>query len=520
MGPGSIAKSPSNIRSPAFCAGFFFAFFGPPPYTLCMLLVKKAAAPLALYFTFALAITFALLQWPDPTSPDGYFYFKNIQELSAFRGFYFHDYSLSFLLPSALNLLLRNVHLAWALGIGLSMASCPFSLAVIASAGREKRAHFLELVAFASLALVVQFPFVELGIGYYKNFFAMAVSLAALACFAHGLHGASHKRRWGILAAAMGFIALLCHKTMLFWLGMLFAVIFSPELYQIFRQRVSRRAFLLAGATASLVMVAIISIVYRKFAPQLIEALSFDSDPDPFRFWLTHSLEEEAAFAVATYLSWASWGFFLVRFLRSPREQWISFAAFTALIALVYHPFQLPGSNGLHYRLWMLLPTLPAYCLVSIAQAVPRYLRVALALLLLGAGIYEWSDVRDNLRADFVPYSAIRAEVKRIPEFVSPEDRLYCRHGLEFFVDFETPIRCRSFVDQNPRPNTWRVAFIKDIRNRGAIRLLKEASPLAIGAHYLLIKERTWQEVIAKFQIRPGNDNPSAVRPSFIHNQE
>ncbi|MGL1227185.1 hypothetical protein ACSTKV_23055, partial [Vibrio parahaemolyticus] len=63
-------------------------------------------------------------------------------------------------------------------------------------------------------------------------------------------------------------------------------------------------------------------------------------------------------------------------------------------------------------------------------------------------------------------YAALAADVRNIPRFVRPENRFLCRHGLEFYVDYLTGLRCRSFVDHEPKPGTWRIVYTGELPKR------------------------------------------------------
>ncbi|HEY8269330.1 MAG TPA: hypothetical protein VIG33_00455, partial [Pseudobdellovibrionaceae bacterium] len=54
----------------------------------------------------------------------------------------------------------------------------------------------------------------------------------------------------------------------------------------------------------------------------------------------------------------------------------------------------------------------------------------------------------------------LQEEILKINKFVKPEDHLTSHHGLEFFVDYTTDIRSRSFLSDHAEKKAFRIAYI------------------------------------------------------------
>jgi hypothetical protein len=97
---------------------------------------------------------------------------------------------------------------------------------------------------------------------------------------------------------------------------------------------------------------------------------------------------------------------------------------------------------------------------------------------------------------------------------------LTSHHGLEFFIDYVTNIRSRSFVaEPGSQQKKFRVAFVPPQRTgRGPVRdELLQAALLDLGGGYILLPESDWLQISRDYGMRESWRNPSWQRPAHVY---
>src|SRR5665213_564641 len=106
-----------------------------------------------IFFLSALVLFYRLHQFGDPTGADGYFYLKQILDVSEHFSFYYKDYSLAFALPTLLNAVFHNPLLSYQIACCLVFAGIAWLTDRLAVAEIENRRQLwlfraAELAAF------------------------------------------------------------------------------------------------------------------------------------------------------------------------------------------------------------------------------------------------------------------------------------------------------------------------------------------------------------------------------------
>lgn len=108
-------------------------------------------------------------------------------------------------------------------------------------------------------------------------------------------------------------------------------------------------------------------------------------------------------------------------------------------------------------------------------------------------------------------------QVQRLLEFVKSGEELITHHGMEFYVDFKTPIRAKSLLTPGALPK-YQLAYIPEffLLNDDAADAIEQVKLLDIGPTYGLFYYEDFQKLIKEFPIMNHWKNTFRVRPDFI----
>lgn len=447
-----------------------------------------------------------LREFSDPSGANGYFYLKQIETIASGLGFYFKDYSLAFFLPVLFMKLIGDSLLSFQLSI------CTVWFALISGCGLLVR-NILQpikswsqiiLALGASTALVCTTQLYEFNLTFFKNAFALNLIIWGFVFFYSRI---SQIRRLS-LAGLLFLAALLSHKSMLLILAL------TGFAWLVQKISFKRLALLALGFGA---LLGLFLWQFEKASAYLKVLFHFFTGPSQWWRWFEriHSTNSEMQLCLILFAVTFVVYIFLRRRIPQSQRLFADTAATVLFVAL--HPFQLPGPNGPSYRLILMAPAFGIPLLaVCLAQLHSKFSLNAIPLLAFAIQPFLGTKFLDDV---FTPWSAMREDVLQIKEFVNPEDHLTSHHGFEFFIDYTTGIRSRSFLSDHPEKRDFRVAYIDEswLRDPDAQRAIRAHALLEIGSEYILIPEADWQELVKTYHIPFHWKNPSQHRPDYIY---
>lgn len=100
---------------------------------------------------------------------------------------------------------------------------------------------------------------------------------------------------------------------------------------------------------------------------------------------------------------------------------------------------------------------------------------------------------------------------------VSPKDELVTHHGLQFYIDFKTPIRARSLIAEDRQPK-YQIAYVPPFYhlNPGLSDELKQIEILSLGPNYSLFDFKEFQQLMRLYPILAHWRNQFQIRPRFV----
>jgi hypothetical protein len=364
------------------------------------------------------------------------------------------------------------------------------------------------------LALYSSSFFSEFALNFFKN-----LTAAALLIWCGGLLLGGRRR----LAFGFFVLAFLTHKSVAL-VGAIFLLAWGlRQLRDLFVKRDFRILGVLAAAAMLALVFGLVFLFHFPKAQAFLEYAgnTFAPPGTRLRWWgyVFRVLPQRGAEV-------AAWALFLAafvggrRFLPAPARL-IADTAFLLFLFAV-HPFQTVGPATLGYRQVLLLPIL-LYPLAAFVLYFPSRFRLAGLLPLAGALYFSFAPLGFKANAvakQIRPFSDLRAGVEKIPEIVRPEDHLTSHHGLEFYIDYVTNIRSRSFLAaEGFTGSRYRVVYMPRWKLRGgpARDGLDQANLLDLGKGYMLMPEEDWDEIDSEYELPPSWKNLFGRRPAHVY---
>lgn len=436
---------------------------------------------------FSLIQFIRLRQFQDPTGADGYFYLKQIQSLSEHGQFYYKDYSLSFLLPSILNLALHDPLLSF------QLATC---LCLGVTAWLSERV-FTKLVATASLAqrlfVAALFGVMIFNPDFSRLSFLFLKTSSGLAFLMAGLLFV-FDRRWA-LAIGCAVAAILCHK-----IFVIFAVIAGVAI--LFAER---KTLLAAAAGASIVLGL---LIYPKMVSQITHASS-QFDYSKFSTLAFSLRPHESTVMIADLLAAMLAFIFLVR-RSGPR--WLLALAIAFLIAPAVFPDSLESAT-VSFRL--LVVSVPFFWIVVSRVAVANRWFWPVLIAFVALGLF---DRRGRLEDQIFPWSQRIPDVHALTERIPADALIYAPHGVEFYIAYRTSFRPRSFLVDPKGRETYRIAFVGPyLHEDGEIKDDLENYAIAkMGNDFRVYTNKDWNALNDLHRLTPLAPNLLQPKPDFI----
>lgn len=105
----------------------------------------------------------------------------------------------------------------------------------------------------------------------------------------------------------------------------------------------------------------------------------------------------------------------------------------------------------------------------------------------------------------------------QLTTIVLPQEELITHHGLQFYVDYKTPIRARSLIAKNRQPQ-YQIAYVPPFYylNPTLADEIKQIELLSLGANYGLFKFNEFQQLMRLYPILRHWKNEFPERPDFV----
>ena len=469
----------------------------------------------------ALVAGFAVLPklraFADPTGLNGYFYLKQTKTIATLHSFYFSDHSLAFVPLVLIRLATGNELLAFQVGIALALSLDFAGVLFLVDAARFGRRERWGVKAALLVALFSSSFFSEFSLGFYKNSVALALTLLAANFLVR-------RRFYG--AAFFFLLAFLSHKSVAL-LGLLFLLVLVGErAWRLLRRRAFSRRELRWFAAIGVIGFTLAGLFLYHF-PKASAFVSFAlrnfREPSARLTWFAalftarpgRGLELVAWVLLALGAAW-SW--------RALPQAWRWLVASVLVFAfLALHPFQPGGPASLGYRFLLMLPLFAPVLALAWSFVGPAWWRFAGVGILVLASALSFSPVGFRsaaVRRELRPYSEMLPRVMDLKKFVNLEDHLVSHHGLEFFVDYKTDIRSRSFLAAPDfTGKKFRVAFVP----AGALASnadrddLEQDTLLNLGGGYRLFEEADWEDFVAAHELPYSWKNNIGERPAHVY---
>jgi hypothetical protein len=458
-----------------------------------------------------------LLTFSDPPGLNGYFYLKQTKTLAANFTFYFSDHSLAFLPLVLLRWLVGSDLHAFQAGLALALAGCCWAVCFFVNQLKMNAIEKLVAKLLVIFALFSSIYFAEFSLNFYKNLIA-AMLLVWCAGFL-----LKEQRRLALLFFCLAFFT---HKSVALIGAIYFGFFLISEVKANLARRESARKMLLL-LSGSMLLASVFLLLFLLHFPKASAFLNFAENsfalPAPRLHWwkdlfLLHRQRGLEALSWAITLVCLALGF-----RKLTLEEGRIFLTVAGVFVLAAHPFQPAAASALGYRLLLLSPLL-VFPLAALAYSKQRsWLRFLPAIFLVISFLPHFSPLSFSMAAikkETRSFSSIRSDVEKIPSLVSQMDHLTSHHGMEFFVDYVTDIRSRSFLaDPSFTGKKYRLVYVAPnwLKNDSAADDLDQVKLLNIGTDYFLIEERDWDNLSGQNNFPGTWKNPSHLRPAHVY---
>ena len=227
-------------------------------------------------------------------------------------------------------------------------------------------------------------------------------------------------------------MSLFAHKTSLVLIG----------LYLIVNLK-WKKLYIYLALTFALLGWLFINFFYPSGKQYLLFILSHQfTNPTLFLNWIQWLIHENNWLAIGPLLTLLS--LLSSYFFRDSQSKRI--ALLTGLLGiLAWNPYFIQNIDSPSYRLaiiqWAITPP------ILIGLWLKSYSRFDFLLgVLLSFFVIFAFKTGPSIHGFFKGYSKMDTNVSQLTSFIKPGEHLTCHHGLEFYVDYHTPIRCRSFI--------------------------------------------------------------------------
>ncbi len=426
---------------------------------------------------------FRLHKLDSPTGADGFFYLKQIQSLSESFTFYYKDYSLAFLLPSILNVFIREPLISYHLAISIVFAGIfYFCSRILQQLGSGRLSLFLVPLFYFNNY------FNELNFVFLKTATAVLFLLWSIKLYL------SHKTARAFL---FFILALLSHKVVLVC-GAIFIILFIFES----RQR------LMIGLFLSMLVGVMFNFIYPRFFQQFHHLFS-NFDISRYQILI---LKDEMF-----YLVLAAFFISLLLFRKSFQVEKNKKFIFRFICAIIFFPLLMPeltSTNSATYRLFLI--SMPFLIMALAILGRVFFYSVGCMIFLI---CFHWYRPVSTWQNPWTRRAVQSAEIEKI---IPKNALIYAPHGMEFYLAYVTPFRPRSFILPPTDRPTYRVAYVEPyLQQATALKDdLQQLRILKLSENYYLLKESDWILLGQIHQFVPHVTNMLPPKPEFVADYE
>lgn len=471
--------------------------------------IFKRASLFILFTTAAWAAVcfFKVHQALDPSGGDGYFYLKQIEWLVNHRQFYHADYSFVFFPLAVIYALTGSSLLAFQIVTSISLFLISSSIGLLFYKSLETTEQpwpvwrKISLSCFFTLALAMQGSTLKLSYEFAKNGFAQGLLLfGILLYFTH----------WRRLSFVLFVLAALTHKIVLVFFVFASGFLAWNKLKTYRREKSFKFTFIFAGFAGVFVFALVAATV---FFPRLVKHLQ--SFVDHFSFEKRFMFQVEnlllSRFLIGLCLIWLMVGF--VQYRKKKNAILLAMLVFSVA---PFFPFFAGHNIEIKYRLLLMSFTFSAVAFVWTWPTIKnQYLRRLLMMITLT--ILSFQSLQNTGFPWIVNWSERVQNLDQLQAKVSPQDELVTQHGLQFYIDYKTPIRARSMVSSQRKPK-YQVAYTPEFYhlNPQLSDEIRKIEVLSLGGNYALFEYEEFQNLIKDFPMLSDWRNVFQVRPEFV----
>ena len=459
---------------------------------------------LLLSIAFSGTVYFILNRVPDPPGVNGYFYIKQIWSLGELNQFYFRDYSLAFFIPSALYKLGFNELTCFRLSISFFMGLFLWNSLFLSQYFYPKLKIAIPLALFS---VALNMSLFELSFGYMKNFAALCLFFSGLNFWL--LFKTNRSQKWLSLALLFFFISLLFHKSSFILVALFFASIILLNF---------KWKWLLWSGILTLLGIISFSLLFSQGQAYIVYLTNtLTHPPKDFFLWQVNLIKQFKNFAPFGFIYLIIGSVLLLKEYKiqynSTRTQLLTFLFLLGFITWI--PFHQASEDEVAYRFMLIFTSLalPVYLALSLRE---KTFPLLFSLLIVFNSVQFFYS--RGLVNHFTFYSELKEPVSQITKWVQPEDHITCPHGLEFFVDYTTGLRCKIYPLKDSNKKSFRIAYAPPgldwmlTRQRSHLYGL-----LKISEHFFLMTEETWQKIVQETKPPETWQNKMELRPAHIY---
>lgn len=443
------------------------------------------------------AVAFCIIhQFSDPTGGDGYYYLKQIEWLGTQYSFYHQDYSF-FFFPLVLFFKITDSAL---LSFQITTTISYFTIIlVIALQLRKSLSNQLNsdtgsliLSSIFVILLSFQIPLLKLTFQYAKNGFAMALLLIGV------FFEVQDKRN---VSLPFFLLSTISHKSFLFLtLPIFISKIVSRKLIQ----------------ASFLVFIGSAGISYFLFPSLFSHLKSFIDQIVWGRFFFQSENNLISNWTIGLTLFWIIIGGAPLYKINKTISLSLTFFALTPFFP-IFSGGNIEIKNRLFLSSFVICAMIYAIILNKINSHILKILSFVLSVCILAIFAFQNIMTKTN---PFPWIQAWSAQIKNLGELskvISPKDELITHHGLQFYIDYKTPIRARSLLAKDHAPQ-YQIAFVPPFfhLDPAISDEINQIEIINLGPNYGLFRYDEFQQLMRMYPLLDHWRNRFLLRPDFV----
>lgn len=431
---------------------------------------------------------FRIHAYQDPSGGDGYFYLKQTEWLISHFEFYHADYSFVFFPLALLTKLFSSSLTAYqflsCLNYFIILSSLGlFSLAILSN---FKLYQKIALSVLLVIALGYQMPILRVSFEFVKNGFAISLLLLS------GLCALNKKIKSSVLLA---LLAALTHKTVALFLILLAILVF-----------LKKRTYIVAAGIVA-VLIALANPRLLKHIQAFVERISLENLNSlfAFNFHLTWSHVLLIAFWVVVFLS---------RYKEIKNHKAILATMFAFAIFPLIPIF---GETNLEIK-WRLMIVTFILSFILYMYSLQFFVskKVIVSTLIVTFSLFSYELWNDTGFPWIISSKAQVPNIEILNDYVKPGEELITHHGMQFYVDYKTPIRAKSLLSATlPK---YQLAYVPEffLLDPSIADEVNQVKLATVGPSYGLFYYEDFQQLMKRYGILRHWKNEYKIRPDFV----